>query len=252
MPYFGKQDVDLRTSQDKPVILIKGENNRGKSSLFAAIRWALYGRVYDRGSDLVKDSSLLNDIAWTQGSDTFSVNLVLEHNGHEYTINRSCKVSKDGTGAKGSSKQKVFLQRNSTFVDHDEIERVVNEILDERISIFFLCDNEQLANYENLVKDDNAASIELKEAIENILGVPALIGVRDSLRQISSDAFREIRKSEDSNEEASKIEKEMAAQTQTGNNARAQLAQAERKFQDSKSERDKISKLLQGFEAAAP
>lgn len=251
MPYFGKQDVDLRTSQDKPVILIKGENNRGKSSLFAAIRWALYGRVYDRGSDLVKDSSLLNDIAWTQGSDTFSVNLVLEHNGHEYTINRSCKVSKDGTGAKGSSKQKVFLQRNSTFVDHDEIERVVNEILDERISIFFLCDNEQLANYENLVKDDNAASIELKEAIENILGVPALIGVRDSLRQISSDAFREIRKSEDSNEEASKIEKEMAAQTQTGNNARAQLAQAERKFQDSKSERDKISKLLQGFEAAA-
>ena len=251
MPYFGKQDVDLRTSKAKPIILVKGENNRGKSSLFAAIRWALYGRVYDRGSQLVKDSALLNDFAWGQDVDTFSVNLVLEHDGHEYTINRSCKVSKDATGAKGGSKQKVFLQKNSTFVDHEEIDTVINEILDERISIFFLCDNEQLANYENLVKDDTAAFIEIKEAIENILGVPALLAVRDSLRQISADAFKEIRKSEDSNEEASKIEKDMAAQTQINNKSRAELAQAERKFQDSKREKDKINNLLQGFEAAA-
>lgn len=251
MPYFGKQEVDLRTSKTKPIVLIKGENNRGKSSLFAAIRWALYGRVYDRGSDLVKDSALLNDFAWDQNVDTFSVNLVLEHDGHEYTINRSCKVSKDGSGGKSSAKQKIFLQKDSNFIDHEEIQRVINEILDEKISIFFLCDNEQLANYENLVKDDTAAFIEIKEAIENILGVPALLAVRDALRQISADAFKEIRKSEDSNEEATKIERDMAEQTQINNKSRAEIDQAEGKFRESKKEKDRINKLLEGYESAA-
>ena len=48
MPYIGEQSVDFSVSDDRPVILIRGENNRGKSSLFAAIRWCLYGKVLGR------------------------------------------------------------------------------------------------------------------------------------------------------------------------------------------------------------
>src|SRR5262249_45544827 len=52
-PYGGSQTLELDTSASAPVILIEGENERGKTSLFHAIRWALYGRVRDHsGHDL--------------------------------------------------------------------------------------------------------------------------------------------------------------------------------------------------------
>ena len=41
MPYIGTQEVDFTVDENAPIILIEGENNRGKSSLFAAIRWSL-------------------------------------------------------------------------------------------------------------------------------------------------------------------------------------------------------------------
>ena len=44
-PYYGIQHVDLSTDAVAPVVLIYGENMRGKTSLLRAIRWALYGKV---------------------------------------------------------------------------------------------------------------------------------------------------------------------------------------------------------------
>ena len=42
-PYRSKQEVDLTTPDGAPVVLIHGENTLGKTQLFAALRWVLYG-----------------------------------------------------------------------------------------------------------------------------------------------------------------------------------------------------------------
>lgn len=55
MPYTGTQEVDFTCDPDHPVILIKGENNRGKSSLFAALRWCLYGKAIKRSGRVIPD-----------------------------------------------------------------------------------------------------------------------------------------------------------------------------------------------------
>ena len=98
MPYIGTQEVDFTVSENAPIILIEGENNRGKSSLFTAIRWCLYGRALDRSSKIVSQENLLNDNAYELGREDFEVQLSFSNNGDKYLLTRSCTVKRDAKG----------------------------------------------------------------------------------------------------------------------------------------------------------
>jgi DNA sulfur modification protein DndD len=41
--FYGNQIVDISTSSDKNVTVFRGVNGTGKTSLFTAINWCLYG-----------------------------------------------------------------------------------------------------------------------------------------------------------------------------------------------------------------
>ena len=41
--YFGESEIDFSTQKGKNIILIGGNNGAGKTSLFTAIKLALYG-----------------------------------------------------------------------------------------------------------------------------------------------------------------------------------------------------------------
>ena len=95
MPYAGAQEVDFTCDPEHPVILIKGENNRGKSSLFAALRWCLYGKAIKRSGSSIPDYDLLNDNAFSENRDSFEVQLEFTNNGDNYLLTRSCTVKKE-------------------------------------------------------------------------------------------------------------------------------------------------------------
>lgn len=42
-PYRRIDNLDLATDPDAPVVVIHGENTLGKTQLFSALRWCLYG-----------------------------------------------------------------------------------------------------------------------------------------------------------------------------------------------------------------
>ena len=89
MQYTGTQEVDIRCDPAHPVILIIGENNRVKSSLFAALRWCLYGKAIKRSGRLIKDYDLLNDNAFSANRDSFEVQLEFKNNDDTYLLTRS-------------------------------------------------------------------------------------------------------------------------------------------------------------------
>jgi len=251
MPYIGTQEVDFTVGPGTPIILIEGENNRGKSSLFTAIRWCLYGRALDRSSKTVQDQFLLNDNAYDLGRDNFEVQLSFSNENDHYLLTRTCTVKRDNKGKRSGSTVRTFLHRNRDAISTEDIPRYINEVLDESISMFFLADMEILKNYETLVEDDSKAAIEVKSAIEDILGIPSLISVRDALKEIVDDTYKEIQKKKKENSEKSELEQKIAEQTSKKSNAKAQYEAASASMAEKKREQDELTSKLAKIADAA-
>lgn len=82
-PYAGVEEVDFRKLQDKNIFLITGPTGAGKTTIFDAISYALFGEA--SGSNRDKDS-LRSDFA-SQKTPTY-VELEFELKGKEYKIIR--------------------------------------------------------------------------------------------------------------------------------------------------------------------
>jgi len=251
MPYVGEQKVSFDTSKEHPVVLIYGENNRGKSSLFSAIKWSMYGEHIDRTGRKTPEENILNDSAFDAGERTFSVTIALESDGDSYLIQRTSEVNVDRDGMRISTKQKVTMRKNSNFVEHVEIQPTINQIMNKEISIFFLCDMEVLEDYEKLVKDDKLAAEGIKNAIEDILGVPAIVAVREGLNAVSSDALVEIKKNSDSSKESTRIQNEIALKEGEFKKAKSELGKAIAKFKEKELIKEELDKLLAKHEQSA-
>ncbi|MGH9962644.1 MAG: AAA family ATPase, partial [Pyrinomonadaceae bacterium] len=77
-PYHGRHAVDLTVSLGSPVVLVHGENERGKTSLANAIRWCLYGRARGRAGRDLTTVSLINWEALDAGVFNMTVRLEFE------------------------------------------------------------------------------------------------------------------------------------------------------------------------------
>lgn len=85
-PYKEKQEVDFTNLKKRGLFLITGPTGAGKTTLFDAITYALYGSVSGEIRDKVR-GSMRSDFA---GSDVPTyVELLMEHDGREYHIYRN-------------------------------------------------------------------------------------------------------------------------------------------------------------------
>jgi len=245
MPYAGTQEVDFTCDPDHPVILIRGENNRGKSSLFAALRWCLYGKAIKRSGSLIPDYELLNDNAFSENRDSFEVRLEFTNNSDTFILTRSCTIKKDAKGIRNSSTSKVYLFVNNNAVPNDDISRYVNSVLNESISMFFLADMEVLEGYEALVEDDDEASYQVKAAIEGILGTPTLLAIRQSLNDITSDTLKEIQSARKVNKDQDQLTTDLKVQEDKRDKARDSYDSAIAELKSQKSELTELSNKLE-------
>lgn len=96
--YFKSHSIDLACSPEKPVVIILGGTGQGKTSIFDAINWSLYGPDYEndllRSSrerkiiDFVNETSLKE--AESKNSNVeMSCTLYFEHEGAHYYINQA-------------------------------------------------------------------------------------------------------------------------------------------------------------------
>ena len=82
-PYKEEEEIDFRTL-DGGVFLITGDTGSGKTSIFDAISFALYGE----SSGNVRLSSMMRSDFASEDRETF-VELLFENNGKEYFVRRS-------------------------------------------------------------------------------------------------------------------------------------------------------------------
>ena len=189
-PFKGEQTITFPSSPDQNVMFVFGANMRGKTSLLNAVRWALFGRALDRHSrdiDLIK---LVNWDAQQTGDWLMSVALEFEAEGAHFTIARRLEPLELVSVPKHSRdlRVEVLLKKDGAVLPSDEIEPYVNKFIPEEIARFYLFDGELLQEYEALLVEESEQGRRIKEAVEKVLGVPALIHGRDEIRTLLKQA----------------------------------------------------------------
>lgn len=84
--------------------------------------------------------------------------------------------------------ESIHLTRNGVPVSRDQVEAEIGLIAPKQISRFFLFDGELLQEYETLLIEDSQQGQQIKEAIEQVLGVPALTNGRVDIQTILKQA----------------------------------------------------------------
>lgn len=129
-PFLKEQHIDFTELNDKGMFLINGPTGTGKTSLFDAVVFALYGK--GSGKDRDDGKSLRSDFA--KDEDITYVDLKFEANGQVYRIYRQPaymrKAKKGGGLTSEAPKAELYMPDGSIISKPKDVDdKIVNEIL---------------------------------------------------------------------------------------------------------------------------
>jgi DNA sulfur modification protein DndD len=88
MPYYGRQEISFPKDDDKNVMLVFGNNMRGKTSVLNAIRWAFYGKALGRHSREIPLLDLVNKQASLEGDWSMETTITFQAENSTYEYRR--------------------------------------------------------------------------------------------------------------------------------------------------------------------
>jgi len=205
-PFKGEQRIEFPA--DTGVVILYGENMRGKTTLLNAIRYALFGRVIARGAAQIALHQIGNwETAKEKGKYGFKVVLEFEHEGSKYELTREHRprpgITKPQTDL--DYQQEYFLRKDGNVLGPEQTQSELARIMPETVSRFFLFDGELLQQYEELLRNESDMGRNIKEAIERILGVPVLTNGRSDFSELAKDAQKREAKAAQKNQKTQSL-----------------------------------------------
>lgn len=171
-PYRGRNEIDLSTTPDSPIVLFGGQNGAGKTTLFEAIRFCLHGR-----------SALGRRVAMNEYHQTIrgrlheypdgpaeeaSVRLEFEyaHLGEvdHYAVERRWRD-------RGKSiAEELEMRRNGSVpseLDHDQWQDFLQQLVPPGVAQLFFFDGEKIQELAAAVESDDSFT----DSMESLLGL---------------------------------------------------------------------------------
>ena len=193
MPYKGEATLAFPQDPMRNVMVVFGDNMRGKTSLLNALRWVFYGKALGRHLRELPLHELLNREATLEGCWTMDVSVQFEAEGHLYDLRR--RATKRAIVAQPTRPEDfevlVALKKDGIPVAGNLVDAEINRFAPEQVSRFFLFDGELLQEYETLLIEGSEQGKRIKEAIEQVLGVPTLIHGRDEATTLLRSATKQ-------------------------------------------------------------
>lgn len=167
----------------KNVTIIFGENGRGKTGIFRAIMFCLYGerRLSQDEGVTHKELYLVNSPALQEApSDGKAVEAHVElhfrHKNERYSLKRSLQGMLDGDEQVEQLGPVILSQIQSdgnakNYNDPDEVKKIINDILDKNVKEYFLFDGEKI---QRLTLSSAEQKREIAKGIKNLLNIDAL------------------------------------------------------------------------------
>lgn len=214
-PYFDTQSMDLDVSDNAPIILVYGENERGKTSLLRAIRWCLYTEVHNQGGSLMDEREFANYDARDR-KDPFdvSVELEFEDQGTKSVLKRWMKVKEnelEDTRIEIISRGVDLRSNNGNPVAERDIPEQISRMLHKDISDFFLFDGETLTRFEQRLRSAETSAALVRTSIEKVLGLPALQLISRDIEVLAAEANKEVQRVAKKSAENEKVLKDIDA-----------------------------------------
>lgn len=178
--YAGKHIFNTTVTQDRNVIMVRASNDRGKTTLFKAIKYALYG---EQG---IQASSWINFQAAAISDGEMYVEIRFEHDGRTYRLKRSVRFLRTKIGmeiaTKGKPKIELFDSDGPVEVSGPrDAKDWIDGVLPMDASQFFFFDGEEIQKYI----DGQSAPVE--EAVKKVLGIKELFNAEEDMREIKSE-----------------------------------------------------------------
>ena len=188
-PYYGKQKIEFSQGENN-ITIIFGENGGGKTSLYRAIVFALFGDRHLEQVDKTNVVHFVNRKAIDESPDTpviASAQIEFDHNDFNYIIKRSVK----GIRFNGNlmeeldSAEMVIIDSEGNanaepITNVDKINLIVERIINEKIKNFFFFDGEQIDTLTT-TKDNKRDSVKA-----GIYNASQLDSLKDSLEILNS------------------------------------------------------------------
>lgn len=247
--YYGEHSMDLACTTECPVVVVLGGTGYGKTNLFDAINWALYGQDYER--DLVKrrgrkildyvNESALRAAAAAKHAVEMACTVYFEHEGARYYINRAlvAKPGRDGEGRLTATETDRTTALYEVTAGGDHVLKpydtaFLDEILPNNVKDYFLFDGDRIYNLSN-----PGASEEVREAIFRVVDLELVSGAKEHLTEIATEYRRLANK--ESTGELSAVEKDYA-------DAHEQLAQLKQEDENLEQEERAIKAQIEALE----
>lgn len=175
--FYGTHEITF-ASGEKNITLIKGENGTGKTGIFRALIFSLFGETHLAQDNTNDELHIVNLKALEEnngGPTNCSVTIFFEDNQNSYKLTRTRTAVKSGGEIKEREGTAELFITDSTgnynptpIVNAYEIKKKVNAIVDENTKDFFFFDGEHI---DTLARTTNSVKKEVKDGIVKLLKI---------------------------------------------------------------------------------
>ncbi|MEB7421531.1 AAA family ATPase [Staphylococcus arlettae] len=191
--YYGKQSIEFAYQGNQNTTILFGENGKGKTGIYRAIMFVLFGskKISQDASNENIHLTNFKIIDDTSGPAESSVTLKFEHENEVYEIKRSMRAIKISSNSIKEQEGEVSLieidantgnVKPNSLYDKQEINIKINKIINEEIKDFFLFDAEKI---DTIAKADSNVRKEVKDAIFSLLQLDKIETAKTFVKDIS-------------------------------------------------------------------
>ncbi|MGI6102545.1 MAG: AAA family ATPase [Bacillota bacterium] len=180
--FRGRHEIEFldRDHPDRNVVVVHGENGRGKTGLFRAVMFCLYGerRLSQDANVPDEEVQLVNTSALHASGDEpvhAFVEMTFSHRRKRYELRREIRgLLIDGRVVEETTEVRLSItgaDGNTETIDRRDIDRMIAEVLDRRVREYFLFDGEKI---EQLTRSGREQRRAISQGMRSLLRVDAL------------------------------------------------------------------------------